>query len=250
MNRLPRFAAVLFSLLVAASAVAQQDPAAERVKAELKKKVPEASVDVIRKVPYGGLYEVVVGTEIFYTDDKVSFLLLGSIVDLKSRENVTELRMRQLNRVDFASLPFDNAIKIVRGNGSRKVAMFADPNCGYCKRFERDLIGVNDVTVYVFLYPILAPDSVTKTKAVWCAPDRAKAWLDYMVRDMALPSDTSCATPIDKILEFGKGKRITGTPTMFFEDGERIPGAIPMADLEKKLAAAKTPAAAPKVSAN
>jgi thiol:disulfide interchange protein DsbC len=109
---------------------------------------------------------------------------------------------------------------------------------------------VNDVTVYVFLYPILAPESVTKTKAVWCAPDRAKAWLDYMVRDMALPSDTSCATPIEKILEYGKGKRITGTPTMFFEDGERIPGAIPVADLEKKLAAAKTPAAPPKVSAN
>jgi thiol:disulfide interchange protein DsbC len=247
MKRLPGLAAVLFSLLFAAPVAAQQDPAAERLKAELKKKVPEASVDVVRKVPYGGLYEVVVGSEIFYTDEKASYLLLGSIVDLKTRENVTELRMRQLNKVDFASLPLENAIKIVRGNGSRKVAMFADPNCGYCKRFERDLIGVNDVTVYVFLYPILAPDSVTKTKAVWCAPDRAKAWLDYMVRDMALPADTSCANPIEKILEYGKGKRVTGTPTMFFEDGERIPGAISMVDFEKKLAAAKAPA---KVSAN
>ena len=245
-----RLAALLATLLFAASAGAQQDAAAERVKAELKKKIPEASVDVVRKVPYGGLYEVVVGSEIFYTDEKASYLLLGSIVDMKSRENVTELRMRQLNRVAFDSLPFENAFKIVRGNGSRRVAMFADPNCGYCKRFERDLIGVNDITVYVFLYPILAPDSVTKTKAVWCAPDRAKAWLDYMVRDMALPAETSCATPIDKNLEFGKGKRITGTPTMFFEDGERVPGAISLADLEKKLAAAKTPAAPPKVSSN
>ena len=245
-----RLAITLFALLMAASAGAQQDPAAERVKAELKKKIPEASVDVIRKVPYGNLYEVVVGSEIFYTDEKASYLLLGSIVDMKTRENVTELRMRQLNKVDFAALPFDNAIKIVRGNGSRKVAMFADPNCGYCKRFERDLIGVNDITVYLFLYPILAPDSVTKTKAVWCAPDRAKAWLDYMVRDMALPAVTSCATPIDKNLEYGKGKRITGTPTMFFEDGERVPGAISLADFEKKLTAAKTPAAPAKVSTN
>jgi thiol:disulfide interchange protein DsbC len=249
MKRLAGLAFALFSLLLAAAAAAQQDPAAERVKAELKKKIPEATVDVIRKVPYGGLYEVVVGSEIFYTDEKASYLLLGSIVDMKTNQNVTELRMRQLNKIDFAALPFDDAIKIVRGNGSRKVAMFADPNCGYCKRFERDLIGVNDITVYVFLYPILSPDSVTKTKAVWCAPDRAKAWLDYMVRDLAVPADTSCATPIEKILEFGKGKRITGTPTMFFEDGERVPGAISLADFEKKLASAKAPAAA-KVSSN
>jgi thiol:disulfide interchange protein DsbC len=241
MKRLPGIAAFLASLLLAFPAAAQ-DPVAERIKAELKKRIPEASVDVIRKVPYGGLYEVVVGSEIFYTDDKASFLLLGSIVDMKTRENVTELRMRQLNRVAFDSLPLDQAFKIVRGNGSRRVAMFADPNCGYCKRFERDLIGVNDITVYLFLYPILAPDSVQKSKAVWCAPDRGKAWLDYMVRDMAVPVDTACATPIDKILEFGKSKRIQGTPTIFFEDGERVPGAISVADFEKKLAAAKAPA--------
>jgi thiol:disulfide interchange protein DsbC len=249
MKRLAGLAAFLFSLLFAVSAAAQQDAAAERVKAELKKKIPEANVDSIRKVPYGGgLYEVVVGSEIFYTDEKVGYLVLGTIFDMKTSENVTELRMRQLNKVAFESLPLEHAIKIVRGNGSRKVAMFADPNCGYCKRFERDLIGVNDITVYLFLYPILAPDSVMKTKAVWCAPDRGKAWLDFMVRDMALPTDTSCPNPIDKILEFGKSKRVTGTPTMIFEDGERIPGAISVADFEKKLASTKTPAAPAKVS--
>ena len=247
MKRLSTFAALLLSLALAAPVLAQQDAAAERVKAELKKKIPEATVDVIRKVPYGGLYEVVVGGEIFYTDEKASYLLLGSIVDMKTRENVTEVRMRQLNRVAFDSLPLDNAVKIVRGNGSRRVAIFADPNCGYCKRFERDLLGVNDITVYLFLYPILAPDSVVKSKAVWCAPDRGKAWIDYMVRDLALPAEVACATPIDKNLEYGKGKRITGTPTIFFEDGERIPGAISIADFEKKLAAAKAPA---KVSSN
>jgi thiol:disulfide interchange protein DsbC len=247
MNRLPGLAALLTGLILSFPAAAQADAAAERVKAELRKKIPEAQVDVIRRVPYGGLYEVVVGSEIFYTDEKASYLLLGSIVDLKTRENVTELRMRQLNRVAFDSLPLENAIKIVRGNGSRRVAIFADPNCGYCKRFERDLLGVNDITVYLFLYPILAPDSMVKSKAVWCAQDRGKAWIDYMVRDLAVPAETGCATPIDKILEYGKSKRITGTPTIFFEDGERVPGAISMADFEKKLAAAKAPA---KVSSN
>ena len=246
MKRLPGIAAFLVSLLFAFPAAAQ-DPAAERIKAELKKKISEATVDSVRKVPYGGLYEVTVGSEIFYTDEKATFLLLGSIVDTRTRENITEARVRQINRVAFDSLPLDSAVKIVRGNGLRRVAVFADPNCGYCKRFERDLIGVNDITVYLFLYPILAPDSLQKSKAVWCAPDRGKAWLDYMVRDMAVPVDTACATPIDKILEFGKSKRIQGTPTIFFEDGERVPGAIPMADFEKRLAAAKAPA--PRASA-
>jgi thiol:disulfide interchange protein DsbC len=151
--------------------------------------------------------------------------------------------VRQLNKVDFAKLPFDSAFKIVRGNGSRKIAMFEDPNCGYCKRFERDLMGVSDITVYVFLYPILSPDSVEKSKQVWCAADRGKAWLDHMVRDAAVTGDSTCATPIDKNLAFGQARKIQGTPTIFFEDGERVPGAMPIADFEKKLAAAKAPAA-------
>ena len=243
MKRFPGLAALVVFGLLAFPAAAQQDAAAEKVKAEVRKKIPEAQVDSVRKVPFGALYEVVVGGEILYTDEKASFIVLGSIVDMKTRENVTELRLRQLNRVAFDTLPLDQAIKIVRGNGSRRVAVFADPNCGYCKRFERDLIGVSDITVYLFLYPVLSPDSVQKARAVWCAADRGKAWLDYMVRDMAVPVDTSCNTAvIDKVLEWGKGKRITGTPTIIFEDGERIPGAIPLADFEKKLAAAKAPA--------
>jgi thiol:disulfide interchange protein DsbC len=240
MKHLPGIAAVFASLLLALPAAAQ-DPVAERIKADLKKKLAEAPVDTVRKVPYGGLYEVTMGGEIFYTDEKTTFLVVGSLVDTRTRENITEARTRQINRVPFEALPLDSAIKIVRGNGSRRVAVFADPNCGYCKRFERDLLGVNDITVYLFLYPILAPDSVQKSKAVWCAPDRGKAWLDYMARDLALPVDTACATPIDKNLEFGKTKLIRGTPTIFFEDGERVPGAMAMADFEKRLVAAKAP---------
>jgi thiol:disulfide interchange protein DsbC len=218
----------------------------ERIKAELKKKLPDAPVDTVRKIPYGGLYEITVGGDIFYTDAKGEFLVAGSIIDLKTKENVTEARMRQVNAIKWDSLPLDQAIKIVRGNGSRKIAIFEDPNCGYCKRFERDLQGVNDLTMYVFLYPILSPDSIEKSKAVWCASDRAKAWLDHMVRDAAITGDTKCATPIDKILALGQSKRIQGPPTIIFENGDRVPGAIPVADLEKKLSEVKVAANAAK----
>jgi thiol:disulfide interchange protein DsbC len=234
---------ILIATLAAAAGLAL--PAAaqdiDKVKAALKKNIAEATIDSVRKLPYGGLFEVIVGGDIFYTDETASFLVVGSLIDLKTKENITELRTRQLNKVDFAKLPFDSAIKIVRGTGQRKIAMFADPNCGYCKRFERDLIGVNDITVYLFLYPILSPDSIEKSKQVWCAADRGKAWLDHMVRDAAITGDSKCATPIDKNLAFGQSKKVQGTPTIFFEDGERVPGAMPIADFEKKLALAKAP---------
>lgn len=236
MKIISTLAAAALSFLLAVPALAQD---VDKIKAELKKRVPEAAIDSIRKVQYGGLYEVTMGGEVFYTDEKASFLVIGSLIDLRTRENVTDLRLRQINRVNFADLPLDSAIKIVRGNGSRKVAIFEDPNCGYCKRFERDLAGVNDITVYVFLYPILADSSVAKSKAIWCAPDRAKAWLDVMVRDMPVAGEGACATPIDKNLAFGQSKRIQGTPTIFFEDGERVPGVMALADFEKRLAAAK-----------
>ncbi|HUP29322.1 MAG TPA: DsbC family protein [Usitatibacter sp.] len=234
------FASSLVALAFAVPAVAADD--ADKVKAALMKAVPEVKVDSVRKTQYFGLYEVIVGGDIFYTDDKAEFLVMGSIMNLKTKENMTELRQRQLNKVAFADLPLDSAFKIVRGNGSRKVAMFADPNCGYCKRFERDLLGVNDITVYVFLYPILSPDSVEKSKGVWCSADKGKAWIDWMVRDVQPPADAKCTTPLDKNLAYGQSKRVTGTPTMIFEDGERIPGAMAIADFEKRLAAAKLPA--------
>ena len=241
MNILSALAAAAISLVLAVPAYAQD---AERVKAELKKRVPEAPVDAVRKIQYGNLYEVQMGGELFYTDDKASFIFMGNLVDLRTKENVTEARLRQINKVNWADLPLADAIKIVRGNGARKVAIFEDPNCGYCKRFERDLAGLNDITVYVFLYPILSQSSVDKSKAVWCAPDRAKAWLDVMVRDVPVANDGSCATPIEKTLAFGQSKRIQGTPTLFFEDGDRVPGVMAMADLEKKFAQVKNPAPA------
>ena len=214
---------------------------AEQIKAQLKKKFPDAPVDTVRKIPYGNLYEATSGNEIFYTDDKTTFLLVGTLVDTKTRENITEQRMRQLTAVKFDTLPLESAIKIVRGNGSRKIAIFEDPNCGYCKKFERDLLAVSDVTVYVFLYPILSPDSVEKSKGVWCSADRAQAWLDLMTKNTLPTAGTKCDTSgVDKALAFGRSKRVQGTPTIFFEDGERVPGAMPIAQLEKKLAGTKT----------
>jgi thiol:disulfide interchange protein DsbC len=231
------FTRILLAALFAAFLVPAFAQDAEQIKAALKKKFPDAPVDTVRKVPYGNLYEVTSGSEVFYTDDKTSFLLIGNLIDTKTRDNLTELRQRQLNAVKFDTLPLDSAIKIVRGNGLRKVAIFEDPNCGYCKRFERDLQGISDITVYVFLFPILAPDSVEKSKAIWCAPDKGQAWIDFMVKGTNPPAaGPKCDTAaIDKALAFGREKRITGTPTILFEDGERIPGAVPIAQFEKKL---------------
>jgi thiol:disulfide interchange protein DsbC len=239
-----------FTLLAAAALAAilafpvfSQD--ADSVKAALRKRFPDAPVDTVRKIPYGNLYEVVGGGEIFYTDDKVTYLLVGTLVDVKTKENVTEARMRQVNAVKFSDLPVDQAIKIVRGNGSRKIAIFEDPNCGYCKKFERDLQGISDITVYVFLYPILSPDSIDKSKAIWCSADPGKAWLDHMTKNAAVTGEGKCNTAaIDKSLAFGKEKRVQGTPTIFFEDGERVPGAMSIAQFEKKISGQKQAAAA------
>ena len=237
--KIARFTAALaLAASFAFPALAQQE---EKVKAELKKRVPEAPVETVRKINFGGLYEVVAGGEIYYTDEGANFLIIGNIVDLKTKQNITEARMRQVNAIKWSELPLDQAVKITRGNGSRKIAIFEDPNCGYCKRFERDLLGVTDITVYVFLYPILAADSVEKSKAVWCNLDKGKAWLDHMTKDAQISGDTKCVTPIEKNLALGRGKRVAGTPTIIFENGERVPGAMTLADFEKKLAESKNP---------
>ena len=238
-KKTPAIAAAL--MLAAAFAIPAQAQQEEKIKAELKKNVPEAPVDSVRKAGYGNLYEIIVGGDIYYTDETGGFLISGSILDLKTKQNVTEARLRVVNAVKWSELPLDNAVKISRGNGSRKVAIFEDPNCGYCKRFERDLLGVSDITVYVFLYPILAADSVEKSKAIWCAKDPGKMWLDHMTRDVAISGDTKCATPIEKTLALGREKRIQGTPTIIFENGERVSGAMTMGDFEKKLAELKSP---------
>jgi len=198
-------------------------------------------IDEIRRTPMTGLFEVRMGSEIIYTDADGSHLIQGQLVDTRTRRDLTQERLDKLNAIAFDSLPIKDAITIVRGNGKRKLAIFEDPNCGYCKRFERDLQKVNDVTIYLFLMPILGADSTEQSRNVWCAKDKVRAWTDLMVADKPVPAAAAgCdSSALARNVEFGRKLRITGTPTLVFADGSRIPGAISAAQVEKQLAEAK-----------
>jgi len=207
------------------------------IRKSLAERIPQfEKIDEIQATAMPGLYEVRIGTDLFYTDAKGNYLIQGELFDTKARRNLTEDRITKLTAVDFAALPLKDAFTIVRGDGKRKLAVFEDPNCGYCKRFERDLQSVDNVTIYLFLYPILSPDSVEKSRNIWCAKDRVAAWQDYMVRDKT-PAPAACdTTALQRNLAFGKKYKITGTPTLIFTNGSRVPGAIGAQDVEKRLA--------------
>ena len=194
-------------------------------------------VESVTKAGYLGLYEVYADGTIFYTDEKMTaFIAAGQLIDGKSMKNVTEERMRKLTAIKFSDLPLDRAIKQVRGDGKRVLATFEDPNCGYCKRLAKELLKLDNATVYTFLYPILSEDSIKKSKQIWCAQDRAKAWNDWMVEGKAPSGKEDCDTSaIAKNQEFGRRLNIGGTPTIFFSDGERVPGALPLAKIEQRL---------------
>ena len=224
-------------VLVANFAIAQEATIRKNLSERLAN-LPK--IDEVTKAPMPGLFEVRVnGTDIFYTDAEGNFLIQGNLIDTKQKRNLTEERVEKLSAIDFDNLPVKDAFTIVRGNGKRKVAVFEDPNCGYCKRFERDLQAVNNVTIYMFLYPILSPDSTDKSRNIWCSKDRAKAWQDWMVRDTAAPASTCDNSALARNIEFGKKHKITGTPTLIFADGSRVPGAIGAQQVEKFLAEAK-----------
>lgn len=212
------------------------------IRKNLAEKFPAfAKIDEVSKTPMNGLYEVRVGFDLFYTDEQGNYLLEGHLMDVKARRNLTEERIAKLSEMDFDKLPLADAFKIVRGDGKRKLAVFEDPNCGYCKRFERDLTNVNNVTVYLFLYPVLGPDSIAKSRNIWCAKDKPKAWNDWMLRNTA-PANAECdIAAIKRNREFGQKYNITGTPTLIFANGSRAPGAISAEEVEKMLVAAKTP---------
>jgi len=202
------------------------------------------SVTSVCKTPFG-LYEVVVDAEIVYVDERVNYLISGNAYDLRNQENLTAKRKEEATRIDFRSLPLQLAVKTVRGSGSRVLAVFEDPNCPYCKRFEKEIAGLNDTTIYTFLYPILsrdasvADDSYPKSKAIWCAPDRTLAWSQLMLEGKhlaAAPED--CQHPLEEILALGQKLHITGTPTLVFSDGRRAPGAIPRERVEQMLSEA------------
>lgn len=226
----------LFTLLGTA---AHADEAS--VKAALLKKYPGIQIQSVIKTPMAGMYEVFADGQIHYTDEKAAYLFVNaSMIDTDKKTNLTEERMNKLNAVAFDQLPLDLAFRKVKGKGTRKLAYFGDPNCGYCKKFEQDLTKIDDVTIYVFLYPVLGPDSVQKAKSIWCSKDKAKVWDDQLVNGIAPTGPGTCDTAsIDKIMTFGRQKNISGTPTMFFVDGSRVPGAIPYEQIEQKLASAR-----------
>ena len=205
------------------------------IKRTLESRLSGAKIESVTKTPYMGLYEVRVDNEILYTDEKLNYIFSGNIIDAKSMQNLTEKRLRELSGVKWENLPLDAAFKTVRGNGKRLLAVFSDPNCPYCKRFEKDLAKLDDITIYTFLYPILSQDSHEKAKAVWCSADKSKAWNEWML-NATVPAAARCDTPIDRNLAFGQKYRINGTPTLIFASGERVPGAVSAEQLEKLLA--------------
>ena len=206
----------------------------------LADRVPGLSdIDEVRKTPMNGLYEVRVGTEIFYTDAEGNYLLHGNLLDTKARKNLTEERIEKLTAIDFKELNVKNAFTMVRGNGKRKLAVFEDPNCGYCKRFEKDLQKIDNVTVHLFLIPILGEDSVTKSRNIWCAKDKTGTWANWMLKRVPPPAASCDTAALRRNVAFAEKHRITGTPAMVFSNGKRVPGAIPTAQIEKLLAESK-----------
>lgn len=225
-------------LLIALLALATSTVFAQEatIRKSLSERLPNLpKIDEISKTPMNGLYEVRMGSDIMYSDADGSFLIQGTLIDVTQKRNLTEERVDKLSAIAFDQLPLKNAFTQVRGNGKRKLVVFADPNCGYCKRFEKDLQKLDNVTIHHLLYPILGEDSKVKSKNIWCAKDKAKTWNDWMLNG-STPAAANCDTAaVDANVEFGKKYRITGTPTLFFADGTRVPGAVPLAQVEKLL---------------
>ena len=216
------------------------------VKKAFEAAYPKIKVDSVTKTPFPALYEVVAGDELLYTDEGLNYLFVeGSLVDAKSKRNLTLQRQSELeekrteqSKIDFSSLPLEQAIKVVRGNGSRKLVVFSDPDCPYCKKLEQDALSkLTDVTIYTLLYPIasLHPDAARKSKLIWCAPDRAKAWEDWVLRGQLAKGSSSCETPLDKIADLARKLGINGTPTLYFTSGRSLRGAYPLENIEKEL---------------
>lgn len=213
------------------------DPAAEAVKKRFQLRFNDLDITAVRRTPYG-LFEVQVGADMIYTDENVSWVMEGPLIDAATRRDVTRENQEKLSAVQFADLPLDLAIKQVKGKGTRKLAIFEDPNCGYCKQLRHTLKDVDDVTIYTFLFPILSPDSTVKVRDVWCAADPGKTWDDWML-DGKRPATAQCDAPIDGMPALGRQLMVRGTPTIFFENGTRASGALPLAQLQQRLAASR-----------
>lgn len=239
----PHAATTLLAISLCALLVA---PAAFADEATIRKNISERmpdfpKIDEVSKTPIPGVFELRVGAEIFYSDEQGNHLIDGQLIETRSRNNLTEARLSKINAIDFASLPLKDAIIWKAGSGARKMVVFADPNCGYCKRFERDLQRVKDVTVYTFLLPILGGDSPEKARNIWCAKDNTASWRNWMLEGTA-PARTmgECdSSAIERNTLLARKHRVNGTPAVFFVDGTRRPGAIPAEQIEQLLVSAQ-----------
>jgi thiol:disulfide interchange protein DsbC len=228
-------ASVILSVSFASAPSAAQSIAANKLRQSVEKRLG-TQVDSISKTEYLGLYELYVNGRIYYTDAQMSVFIDGSLIDARNMQNITEARLERLSAIKFSDLPLEQAIKQVRGNGKRQLATFEDPNCGYCKLLARELQKLDNITLYTFLYPLLREDSDRKSRQIWCANDRAKAWNDWMVNDREPANKSNCDTSaIDRNVAFARKLSINATPTLFFADGARVPGAAPIRQIEKKM---------------
>lgn len=224
--------------ILAASFAAPADEAAVRRMIEDKLR-GTGQLESVRRAPWGGLYEVVVrggdGSQIYYVDEAARVIISGQVIDAKTGQNLTEARVRELNKVKWSSLPLQWAITSKRGSGQRKIAILSDPNCPYCKRFEEDLAKLDDITVHILPFAVLGPKSTEQSKAVWCSKDRAKAWNDLMFRRVEPQAASDCQNPIDELAQFGRSIGANATPTWFLENGERYSGAVPLEEVRRLL---------------
>jgi thiol:disulfide interchange protein DsbC len=233
--------AVLLATGLMASCVGAQNSVEATIKKAVEPRLGGAKIESVKETPYGGLYELRVAGDILYTDKKGDYLFIGHVYDAKSTRDLTKERIDDINKIKFSDLPLDSALKQVKGDGKRVIAVFEDPNCGYCKRLRQTTLKTLDnVTIYTFMYNILSEDSFAKSKNIWCSPDRAKAWDEWMLNGKAAAAaPANCETPNEKVLALGQKLKIQGTPAIFFADGTRIPGAVDQKTLEAKLATIK-----------
>ncbi len=230
---------ILILALVALTVQAHADESA--IRKSLTTRFPGTEISSVSKTPYSGLYEVVIDGQVAYTDENGDYMFLGSVVDTKTRKNLTQERMAKLNAVNTESLPLDHALKFVKGDGSRKLYVFSDPECPFCKKLEQELAKVTNLTLYVFPFPIdsLHPGTSDVSKAIWCAKDKNQAWQDALLKNKLPKNDGSCDNPIEADVALGNSLHVSGTPTLIFANGRRVAGAMPADKLEQMLNAAR-----------
>ena len=233
----------LINVPAAAFAVPVKAEIASTIKQNIESRFPGAHVLDVQPSAIPGIYELFMGDQIVYSDVAGDYLIVGNMIDTQTKENLTEARLNDHGKIDFKTLPLNEAIKVVKGNGSRSFAVFSDPDCPYCQQLEKTLLSVTDFTMYVFLYPIasLHPQAPAKAHAIWCAPDRVQAWSDWMHEKKLPPTKTCKGDPVDALQKLGETLHINSTPTLFFANGRRVAGALPAAELEKDLAGNNVP---------